>query len=61
MTFPFNIITDEKCDPNTIYLIVPRYKTVLEGTQQKRVLDLDATALASFKIDNIGSPDSGKS
>lgn len=58
---PFGkFVVDESADPNAVYLINPRYKLVQVGTGEpprvERVLDLEATAKASFVMNNVGSP-----
>lgn len=58
MSFPFGIVVDENADPNTLYLVGMRYKTVPIGVGEpprtQYVVDWDATSRASAVITNIG-------
>jgi len=55
---PFDVIEDVNTDPNTLYLVGMRYKTIPVGTGEpprfEEVIDWDATAKASAVIREIG-------
>ncbi len=58
MSFPFGIVVDENADPNTLYLVGMRYKTVPVGVgdphRTHEVVDWEATGRSSAVIRNIG-------